>query len=75
MIPKPASPARSANTPSPNTTTPVDLKKSGAYVEWAKETDPKERKARTGRVPSANANIIRSPDINDPLERATTCID
>ena len=74
MIPSPASPARSANNPKPITTTPADLKNSGACFECAKEADPNESKASIGNVPSANANIIKAPDMNDPLERATTCI-
>ena len=74
-MPSPASPANSANIPRPITTTPADLKNRGACLEWANDADPNDRSANIGRVPSANANIIRSPDMNDPLESATTCID
>ena len=75
MIPSPASPARSANNPRPITTTPADLKNSGACFPWANDADPKERSTSIGSVPSANASIIRSPDRNDPLPSAETCID
>ncbi len=75
MTPSPASPARRANTPRPITTTPADLKNNGACFECAKDTEPNESNASIGSVPRANANIIKSPDINDPLESAETCID
>ena len=75
MIPSPASPARSANNPRPITIIPADLKKSGACFECANDTEPNESNASIGNVPSANENIMRSPDINDPLESAATCID
>ncbi len=75
IIPSPANPASNENKPSPTTTTPADLKNKGACFEWAKEADPNDNKASMGNVPSANANIMRNPDINDPLESATTCID
>ena len=74
-MPSPASPARNANKPSPITTTPADLKKRGACFECANEAEPNERSTSIGNVPRANANIIRVPDINEPLESATTCID
>ena len=74
-MPSPASPAKSANIPSPITTIPADLKNKGACFECAKDADPNERRDSIGTVPKAKANIMRSPDINDPLESATTCID
>lgn len=75
IIPSPASPASNANIPRPTTTTPADLKNNGACLPCAKEADPNDTSASIGNVPKAKANIIRSPDINEPLERATTCID
>ena len=75
IIPSPASPVKSANNPRPIITTPDDLKNSRACFELAKEADPKESKASIGNVPRAKANIIKAPDMNDPLERATICID
>lgn len=75
MTPNPASPESKAKSPSPITTTPADLKNSGAYLECANEEDPKDRSARTGNVPSTKPSIISIPDINDPLESAATCID
>src|SRR3989338_7651488 len=75
MIPSPASPATSANNPRPITTIPADLKNNGACFECANDTEPNESNANIGHVPSANENIMRSPDINDPLESAATCID
>ena len=75
MIPSPASPARSANNPRPITIIPADLKNNGACFECANDTEPNESSASIGNVPSANENIMRSPDINDPLESAATCID
>lgn len=75
IIPKPASPAKNANRPSPITIIPADLKKSGAYLECANDAELKEMSASIGNVPRANENIIRSPDINDPLPSAATCID
>jgi len=65
----------SANSPSPTTTTPADLKNNGACLEWAREADPKESANSTGSVPRAKKSIIRSPDENDPLESAENCID
>ena len=75
IIPRPANPASNANKPRPITTTPADLKNSGACLPCAKDAEPKERKASIGKVPRANANIIRNPEMNDPLEIATICID
>ena len=75
IIPSPASPARSANNPRPTTITPADLKNSGACFPCAKDADPNERSTSMGSVPIANASIIRSPDVNDPLPNAETCID
>ena len=75
MIPSPASPERSAKSPRPITTIPADLKNKGAYFPWAKEADPNERNASIGSVPKANANIIISPDMKEPLLNAETCID
>ena len=72
--PRPARPAKKANIPSPITTTPAVLKKSGAYFDLANDMEPNESKANTGSVPSAKANIINAPEINDPLDKATTCI-
>ena len=75
MIPKATSPPKSANRPNPITTTPADLKKRLAYLELAKEEEPKDNNRSTGKVPKAKANIIKLPLRNDPLDRATTCID
>src|SRR3989344_9101986 len=75
MTPKAARPESSANNPRPTTTTPADLKNSGACFPCAKDAEPKESNASIGSVPKANANIINNPDINDPLPSATTCID
>ena len=75
MIPSPASPARSANIPSPTTTTPADLKNKGACFPCANDADPNERSTSIGNVPSENANIIKNPDMKDPLPKAATCID
>lgn len=75
MIPNPASPESKAKSPSPITTTPADLKKSGACLECANEAEPKDKSASTGNVPSTKPSMINIPDINDPLESAATCID
>lgn len=75
IIPKPTRPAINANIPRPSTTTPADLKKSNACFECANEVDPNDNKASIGKVPTAKKNIIKEPVINDPLVRATTCID
>jgi len=75
IMPSPASPARSPNNPRPITTIPADLKNNGACLPLANEAEPKERSASIGNVPRANANIIKSPDINDPLLNDETCID
>ena len=75
MTPNPASPESKAKSPSPITTTPADLKNSGAFLEWANDTEPKESSARTGNVPSTKPSIISIPDIKDPLDSAATCID
>src|SRR3989344_6286902 len=75
MTPRAASPESSANNPRPNTTTPADLKKSGACFPCAKDAEPNESNASIGSVPKANANIIMSPEIKEPLPSATTCID
>ena len=75
MIPSPASPARSANSPRPITITPADLKNNGACFPCANDADPNERSTSMGSVPSAKASMIRSPDINDPLPSAETCND
>jgi len=61
--------------PRPITTMPTDLKKRGAYFERANDADPKERRARTGNVPSAKKSISENPPINEPLESAEICID
>ena len=74
-MPSPASPAKSANNPRPITTTPADLKNSGACFPCANDADPKERSTSIGSVPRANASMMRSPDVNDPLPSAETCID
>lgn len=74
-MPRPANPARSANIPNPITTTPADLKNKGACLPCAKEAEPNDNNVSMGKVPKAKANIIRNPDINDPLDSATTCID
>ncbi len=57
-----------------NTTTPADLKKSGACFELAKDTELNDNKPRTGSVPRAKKNIIINPEVNDPLESAAICI-
>ena len=75
IMPNPARPATSANAPSPITTIPADLKNRGACFECANDADPNESSTSIGSVPKANANIIENPDMNDPLESATTCID
>ena len=72
--PRPAKPARKANIPRPITTTPAVLKKSGAYFDLAKDIELNESRDKTGKVPSAKANIINDPEIKDPLAKATTCI-
>src|SRR3989338_9155253 len=48
IIPRPARPDINANSPNPSTTTPADLKKRGAYLEWAKEAEPNESKESIG---------------------------
>lgn len=75
IAPIPASPPRKEKTPRPITTIPADTKKSGAYRDFEKETELKERRARTGSVPNENANIMSDPEINDQLARAIACID
>jgi hypothetical protein len=75
IIPIPARPERKAKIPSPTTTTPADLKKIVAYLDLENETEPKDKIASTGSVPSAKADIIRKPDINEPLDKADICID
>ncbi len=75
IIPSPASPARSAKRPRPITTIPADLKNRGACFECANDADPNERRRSIGSVPRANANIISSPAVKEPLLRAETCID
>jgi hypothetical protein len=74
MIPSPASPARSANNPSPITIMPADLKNKGACFPCANDADPKERSKRIGSVPRANAIIISIPDTNDPLPKADSAL-
>lgn len=74
-MPRPVSPERSANIPSPITTTPADLKNRGACLECANDVDPNDKSASIGKVPRANASIIRKPDMNEPLETAAICID
>lgn len=66
---------RRANAPSPITTIPADLKKSGAQREPENDADQNERRARTGNVPRENANIMSPPEKNDPLDRAAICMD
>lgn len=75
MIPRPANPASRAKMPSPITTMPADLKKSGAKRECANHDDPNERSASIGKVPREKANMISPPLRKDPLERAEICID
>jgi len=75
MIPRLVSPVRRENIPRPITTTPTDLKKRGACRDRANDTDPNERSANTGNVPSAKKSIIRSHQRNEPLESAEICID
>ena len=74
MTPNPAKPDKSANKPSPITTTPADLKKSGAYLLSAKDAEPNDRSASIGKVPKANASMIINPATNDPLESDAICI-
>lgn len=73
-MPSPASPAISAKAPRPITNTPADLKKSGAYFDWANEADPNDKSASIGSVPRANAPIIKVPEINEPLDSDATCM-
>lgn len=75
IIPSPASPARRANSPRPITTIPAALKNKGACFPCANEADPNERSTSIGNVPKANASMMRSPDMKDPLLRAVTCMD
>ena len=75
MMPSPASPERSANNPSPITTTPAALKNSGACLPRVNEAEPKDRSISIGKVPRANANMIKSPETKDPLLSAENCID
>lgn len=75
MIPSPANPASIAKIPSHKTTIPADLKKSGAYCDFANFSVLNERRARIGKVPSANDTIISHPLTNDPLESAVICMD
>lgn len=75
IIPRPASPESSEKSPSPITMKPADLKKRGAYLDFAKETEPNETRARTGNVPRANESIMSEPETNNPLESADICID
>lgn len=74
ITPSPASPARSAKAPRPITKIPADLKKSGACLDCANEAEPNDRSASIGSVPRENAVMIRSPERNEPLESAATCI-
>ena len=75
IIPSPANPERTAKMPSPVTNTPADLKKRDEYFPCANEAEPKERNRSTGKVPRANASMIKTPEVKDPLETAATCID
>lgn len=75
MIPRPTSPERNPNNPSPMTTTPTALKNIPAYFLFAKDAEPNDKKASMGNVPRANVSIIKKPDIKDPLLSAETCID
>ena len=61
IIPIHANPASSAKIPSHKTTTPADLKKSGAYVDFENPSAPNERSARTGKVPRAKESMISPP--------------
>lgn len=51
------------------------LKNKSEFLEWANDTELKESKDKTGKVPSAKANIINNPVIKFPLARAEICID
>ncbi len=75
IIPSPAKPASSANSPRPITTTPADLKNKGACLPCANDADPNERSKSTGNVPRAKASMINIPEPKDPLPNAETCID
>lgn len=75
MIPRLVKPVRSEKVPRPITTIPTDLKKRGAYCDFANDADQKERSASTGNVPSAKKSIREKPPINEPLESAEICID
>lgn len=75
MIPRLVSPVTREKVPRPITTIPTDLKKRGAYFDLENDADPKERRARTGNVPSAKNSMRENPPINEPLERAEICID
>ena len=75
MMPSPTSPDKNANIPRPITTIPADLKKRGACFPCANDAGPNDNNVSIGKVPRANVNIIKAPDINDPLPTATICID
>lgn len=74
-MPRPANHASIANIPNHKTTTPADLKKSGANRDFEKPSTPNERRASTGNVPRANDSIISHPLTNDPLESDAICMD
>jgi hypothetical protein len=75
MMPRLVKPVMREKAPRPITTIPTDLKKRGAYRDFANDADPNERRASTGNVPSAKKSIIRRPERNEPLESADICID
>ena len=54
---------------------PADLKNIPFHGLCAIFSEPKERRAKTGRVPSAKTNIVRAPCIKLPVVREYSCID
>lgn len=69
-IPRAESPDKSEKIPSPTTTIPAVLKKSGANFDCENERDEKERSPKTGKVPSAKKNKMLKPPKKDPEESA-----
>lgn len=74
-MPRPASCAKKAKTPSPITTTPAEAKNNGAYFDRANDADPKESSDNTGSVPRVKKSIMSDPVTKEPLESAATCMD
>ena len=74
-MPSAARPPRSEKRPSPITMTPTEAKNRGACFDCVIDSEPNERRERTGSVPSAKKNMIRAPIRDEPLPRVATCID